>query len=98
MVTGSSPSRHIVAMPQASVSPYPVITVSKPSVSPIASINSTGTDAAPVTARRRLASASVSRSGWFSMLWYSVGGPGSIEICSAATRSITLFTSNTGSG
>ncbi len=75
-----------------------MITVSKPSVSPIASISSTGTEAAPVTARRRLESAAVSRSGWLRMLWYSVGGPGSIEIFSAAMRSITLFTSNTGSG
>ena len=52
IVSGSSSWRHIVAMPVASVRPYPVTIVSKPSSARIRRISSTGTAAAPVTASR----------------------------------------------
>ena len=61
-------------------------------------IISTGTAAAPVTASRSDERSNVSRSGWSRIDRYSVGGPGSIEMRSAATWARTAGTSNTGSG
>ncbi len=52
MISGSSSWRHIVAMPWASVRPYPVTIVLNVSSSRIRRIISTGTAAAPVTDSR----------------------------------------------
>ena len=69
IVTASSSCRHMVAMPLDSVSPYPVTTTSKPSSDFIRSTSSTGTAAAPVTARRSVCILARSRSGWLRNVW-----------------------------
>ena len=51
-VTASSSDRHIVPKPLASVSPYAVSTMSKSNSVCMRSISTTGTVAAPVTAKR----------------------------------------------
>ena len=72
--------------------------MSNPSSSRIAWTSSTGTTAAPVTPRRSDDRSYSSRRGSARSVWYSVGGPGSTVMRSAAMRSITAAASNTGSG
>ncbi|MCY1175607.1 hypothetical protein D9M73_158510 [compost metagenome] len=69
--------------------------VSKPSSLPMRRTISTGTDAAPVTATRRLDRSKRSRSGKARIDWYRVGGPGSTLTRSRAMRSSITGTSNT---
>ena len=73
--------------------------VSKPSSARIRRISSTGTGAAPVTARRSDDMSNSARRGWSRIDWYTVGGPGSIDTrSSAAARVMTASTSNTACG
>ena len=98
MVSGSSSCRHIVMVPVDSVSPYAVRITRNDNSSRMRRIISTGTAAAPVTARRSDERSNASRSGWFRMLRYSVGGPGSAVMRSVLTILRTLGTSNTARG
>jgi hypothetical protein len=61
-------------------------------------ISSTGIEAAPVTASRRLERSKRFRSGCARIDWYNVGGPGSTLMRSRATRSSTAGTSKTACG
>ena len=69
IVSGSSPRRHIVAVPVASVKPYAVNTVSTDSSSRSRSISTTGTTAAPVTIRRNEPRSRDARSGASRIDW-----------------------------
>jgi hypothetical protein len=98
MVSASSPGRHIVAVPVDSVRPYAVRMVSNDSSSRIRRISSMGTTAAPVTASRSEDRSRSGRVGSPRIDWYSVGGPGSTVIASAAMRSMTEAAPNTAWG
>ena len=59
---------------------------------------STGTAAAPVTTSRNVDRSKLLRSGWSSIDWKMVGGPGNTEMRSASICRRTRSTSKTGSG
>ncbi len=61
-------------------------------------MSSTGTLAAPVTARRNVARSWKRASGSLSMDWNTAGGPGSMVMRSSRTRSASEATSNTAWG
>ena len=61
--------------------------MSKSSSACMRSISTTGTVAAPVTAKRSELRSYCLRAGWSSSVWKIVGGPGSTVMrCSATTR------------